>query len=570
MSFDGIVTRAVVQELQQKLAGSKIGKIYQPQENELVIHIRSRRETYSWMISAHPVFARTHFTKKTNENPKTPPMFCMLLRKHLEGGTIRSLTAEGLERIITVNIMGKNEIGDRVEKNLILELMGRHSNVILTENGTIIDCMKRTPPGIDAVRTLRPGLSYPPLSSGEKLNPLQVDEETVLKKVDFNSGKIDRQLVSRFLGLSPLVAKEIVYRAGINVRARLAETFCSVMADIRHGKFYPNIVRGPKEVFSVVELTHVKGEKETFSTVSAMLDEYFSGRAEKDRLHQQAYDLIQRIRGEIAKNEKKIKKLQKTIELAKNADQYRLKGELLTAQLHRVQKGDRVIEAQNYYDENGGTITITLDSKKTPAENAQAYFKKYNKLKKAGSAAKEQIEKTKQETHYLENILQQVEDASRLSDLDEIREELVEEGYFKKQKRTKKKQKKEKPQPARFISSEGILILVGKNNKQNEYLTKQLARKNDTWLHAKNIPGAHVVIRASSYSRKTLEEAAGLAAYFSKGKQAGFVPVDYTKIANVRKPNGAKPGFVIYENEKTIFASPSSRLVEQLKKSPDS
>jgi predicted ribosome quality control (RQC) complex YloA/Tae2 family protein len=569
MSFDGIFTYAMIKELKQTIESGRITKIHQPFKHELVIQVRAHGQNHKLLLSAHPSYARVHLTNESYENPAEPPMFCMLLRKHLEGSIIESIKQVDLDRMIIIETKGRNEIGDLSVKQLIIEIMGRHSNIILVdkESNTIIDSIKHLPPSINRHRTVLPGYEYIAPPSQGKTNPLFINEETVIKKLDFNSGKLAEQLVENFAGISPVFAKEAVFRAGLANRTTLPKSFIAMIDDIKSGHITPQIYyNNTKETFYVLPLMHLQGEAKRFSTLSEMLDRYYFGKAERDRVKQQANDLERFIANEKAKNEKKIKKLKQSLKDAEKAEQYRLYGELLTANLYAIQRGDKEIEVINYYDENGGTVVIPLDPQKSPSENAQSYFQKYQKAKNSVHIIEEQIERAKQEIDYFERLLQQMESASP-KDVEEIREELIEEGYLRaRQSKQTKKQKQGKIELEKYIASDGTEILVGKNNKQNDYLTNKLAHKDEIWLHTKDIPGSHVVIRSKNPSEQTILEAANLAAYFSKAKHSSSVPVDYTQIRYVKKPSGAKPGFVIYENQQTVYVTPNEDLVIQMKK----
>ncbi|MDA3130672.1 NFACT family protein [Aliibacillus thermotolerans] len=568
MAFDGMMMRAVLHECEHTIKNGRITKVRQPHDTDLLLTIRANRHNYQLLLSANAHFARFHLTEEKMTNPEEPPMFCMMLRKHIENGRLIDMKQDGLERIVTFVIEGKDEIGDVRKKHLIVELMGKHSNILLVdpETNLILDSMKHIPPSVNRHRTILPGRTYIEPPKQQKLNPLTADEEAVLKKLDMNSGRLDKQLVDAFEGISPQSAKEIVHRAGLGHGRKLAKTFVAVMQQIKQHRYDPQIVENDKkEFYSVIALTHVDGKVKTFEHVGEMLDRFFVGKAERDRVKQQANDMERLLRNEWQKNKRKLKKLEKTLSAAKQMDQYQKLGELLTAHLHLLQGGETSIEVVDYYDEEGKTITIPLDREKSPSENAQHYFRKYNKAKTSLVMTKKQMEETKEEIRYLEQLIQQLESAS-LQDIEEIREELREEGYLKKRSTTKKKRKQSRPSYETFLSSEGIPILVGKNNKQNEYITNRVAHKEDTWLHTKDIPGSHVVIRSSSFGEQTLLEAAQLAAYYSKAKDSSSVPVDYTKMKHVRKPNGAKPGFVIYDHQSTLFVTPDKDIIFRLER----
>ncbi|RKQ37425.1 Rqc2 family fibronectin-binding protein [Oceanobacillus halophilus] len=568
MGFDGIVTRAVTEELKNQITPGRITKIYQPTDTELVFTVRSRGKNHSLLLSIHPTYARFHITNDTYTNPKEAPMFCMILRKHLSGATIEDIQQHGMERIVTFTLKSRNEIGDISQKLLIIELMGKHSNVMLVdkEKGHIIDSIKHISMAQNRHRTILPGQKYilPPTQG--KLNILEITGEEFIKRLDFNAGKMDMQIVQTLDGFSPFIAKEIVNRTNPGSLQVYSEKFNELKEQILDNNYQPRIYRNQKEDFHVIPVHSFKGETEIFEDVNIMLDTFYSGKAERDRVKQQAKDLYRFIKNEKNKNERKLKKHQKTIKKAENADEYQRLGELLTAHLHLISKGDKEVSVIDYYDPDQKEITIPINSNKTPSENAQIFFKNYQKLKTSKQIVEKEIEKTMEEIHYFDQLLQQIDVAS-VDDIEEIREELREEGYLKKQRKSKKnKNKPAKPVPEKYISTDNTEILVGKNNKQNEFLTMKLARRDEIWLHTKDIPGSHVVIRSQEPSEETLMEAAQIAAYFSKSQNSSTVPVDYTKVRHVKKPNGAKPGFVIYENQKTLFVTPSKEMVDKLKK----
>ncbi|MET3698044.1 predicted ribosome quality control (RQC) complex YloA/Tae2 family protein [Bacillus oleivorans] len=568
MSFDGLFTRAMVHEL-QRLVGARIHKVHQPYKLECILQIRGNGISHKLLLSAHPSFHRVQLTEESYENPKEPPMFCMLLRKHVEGGVIEAIEQQGLDRIITFQIKSRNELGDWKHKLLIIELMGRHSNLLLVdpEKMVILDCIKHIPSHLNRHRTLLPGYPYVAPPVHEKMNPLDATEEDVLKKIDFNSGKLPQQLVQKFEGLSPMIAKEIVSRVPLANRVTLPNMFIHVMKPIRQHQYSPSIMVGQdKEAFYFMPLLSISSEYQSFSSLSELLDRYYFGKAERDRIKQIAADLERVLQQEKRKNENKIEKLLQTLEEAKEADRYQLYGELLTANLYRIEKGMEEVEVENYYSEEAEKIVISLKKTKSPADNAQSYFSKYQKLKHAADIVQEQIGHAKAEIEYLDVLIQQLENAAP-KDVEEIREELVEEGYLKaKQDKGKKKNKPQNPTLETYVSSDGTEILVGKNNKQNDYLTNRVAKKDEIWLHTKDIPGSHVVIKSAAPSDETILEAARLAAYFSKARNSSSVPVDFTKVRHVKKPSGAKPGFVIYEQQQTVYVTPDEAEVMKLRR----
>jgi predicted ribosome quality control (RQC) complex YloA/Tae2 family protein len=570
--MDGLAIRAVVHEL-QTCTGGRIHKIYQPGDHDLVMQIRKAKETVKLLLSANPTYPRLQLTRQTYVNPLEAPMFCMLLRKHCEGGVIESIEQVGLERIVHIRVRQLNEVGDTSYKTIIVELMGRHSNIILIhpENGTIYDGIHHVTPAVSSYRVVLPGSEYTAPPEQGKINPLTVDREQfahLCAQAAEQSKEMDpaRFLVNHFDGISPLNAREIAFRA--EAAGSFEAAFFQTMEDIRSHRYTYLTASGKengKSVFSVIDLTHLDGAKTYFSTISECLETFYESKVKEDTLKQKAGDLMRLLKNEKDKNERKLEKLLETLEEAKQGDQYRILGELLTANLHRVKKGDVSAEVVNYYDERQSTVTVPLDPQLSPAENAQRYFRKYSKSKNSLVKAEEQIRQTEEELRYLDEVLRQLETAA-LEDIEEIREELAEQGYLKERRnKAARKKKNDKPLLHRYISSEGTPIYVGKNNKQNEYLTNRLARPDDLWLHTKDIPGSHVIVRERHVGQKTLEEAAMLAAYFSRAKQSSSVPVDYTAVRHVRKPVGAKPGFVIYDHQKTLYVTPDEEKIKRLK-----
>ncbi|MCQ0954737.1 NFACT RNA binding domain-containing protein [Bacillus cereus] len=568
MAFDGLFTRAITHEITISLYTGRFSKIYQPSKYEILLHIRANGKNQKLILSAHPTYARLHLTNQNYDSPALPPMFCMLLRKHLEGGFIEKIEQIDLERIIQITVRSRNEIGDESLKTLVIEIMGRHSNIILvdTKTNNILDSLKHVSLAVNRHRTVYAGAEYIAPPAQHKINPLQIEtNDEFIRPLDFLSGNMDKQLVGTFTGISPLFAKEVVKKAGMVNEKALADAFFSIQKPLLTHTYSPTMTTSNgKEFFYLFPLAHLAGENKTFSSVSELLDRFFFGKAERDRVKQQAHDLERFMQNEKNKNEKKLIKLEKTLQDAGKADKYQLFGELLTANMYALKKGDKDIEVVNYYDENGGTIKIALDPLKTPSENAQRYFQKYQKAKNSIVVVEEQIEKTKEEILYFDSLLQQMEAASS-KDIEEIREELAEEGYMRNRKTKNAKKKPTKPVLDKYVASDGTEIFVGKNNKQNDYLTTKFARRDEIWLHTKDIPGSHVVIRSLEPAEETLLEAAKIAAYYSKAKESSSVPVDFTKIRHVKKPSGAKLGFVTYDNQQTVYVTPDADTVMKLK-----
>ncbi|WP_404409068.1 NFACT family protein [Jeotgalibacillus malaysiensis] len=569
MSFDGLFTRAITKELTDQLDGGRISRIHQPYQNELIMVIRAQGKNHKLLLSAHPSYSRIQLTEEQYDNPSEPPMFCMLLRKHLEGAIIESITQKDMERIIVFEVKGRNEIGDVSYKQLIIEIMGRHSNIILVdkERSMILDSIKHLNPSVNRARTILPGADFEWPPEQNKLNPFEVNEDVFLRTMDWNSGKLDKQLVEHFAGFSPLFAKEVIERAGLPEKKRVYEAFSELLERMKSHDYEASFMQSDnKDYFYLYPLQQLKNAQiESYPSISQLLDRYYFGKAERDRVRQQGHDLERFIKNEKDKNVLKIKKLNKTLDQAAEAGKYQLSGELLTANIYAVERGMSEVEVLNYYEEDSPSVTIMLDPRKTPSENAQWYFTKYQKAKNAVDVVKEQIKIAEKEIQYFDQLMQQLDSASP-SDLEEIREELAEEGYMKAKKQKKKKSKSQKPVLEEYVASNGTLILVGKNNKQNDYLTNKAAGKDEIWLHTKDIPGSHVVIRDKEPDEETILEAAKIAAYFSKARASSSVPVDFTKIRHVKKPSGSKPGYVIYEQQETVYVTPDDELIRRLKK----
>lgn len=575
MSLDGIVTRSIVHELQAAVGG-RINKIHQPSPNDIVIQLRSAGGGRRLLLSANATYPRVQFTDQSYPNPLEAPMFCMLLRKHCEGGVIEAISQVGMERIIHIDVRQRDELGDVSLKRLVIELMGRHSNIILLDpaSGAQLDGIHHVTPAISSYRIVMPGFTYTEPPQQHKLDPLTIGKEEFLEAR--RQADIDNPgsgwLVGAFSGISPLIAGEIYFRAYGGEDAedpgleKLWTAFNQLMEEIREHRYSPMIGENAsgKSVFSAVRLTMLQGEVRSYGSISDCMEDYFGEKALRDTVKQKTSDLLRFLQNERNKNIKKLSNLEQDLAEADDAERYRIWGELLLPSLHSISKGDKSAELVNYYDEEQRTETIPLDPLLTPSENAQRYFKKYNKFKNSLAVIEEQLVKTREEIAYFDGVLQQLSDAT-LSDIDEIREELVQQGYLRdRSKKGKKKKKNDRPTLHVYTSSEGFEMLVGKNNLQNEYVTNRLAAPNDTWLHTKDIPGSHVVIRGTGFGDPTLNEAAQLAAYFSQAKQSSSVPVDCTLIRHVRKPSGAKPGFVIYDHQRTLFVTPDEPLVKSL------
>lgn len=569
MSFDGIFTHTMVDELKTLLVSGRISKVHQPYQSEIVLVMRAHGKNHKILLSAHPSYARIQVTDIPYENPTIPPNFCMMMRKQLEGAILEDIEQIGNDRVIHFTFRSRDEIGDVRNVILIVELMGRHSNIFLIEQDTkrIVECIKHVPNSMNSYRSVMPGATYIAPPHQDKLNPFETSEAEIKSVLEAESDdaelSLQRKLQTAYQGLGADTAAEIVYRSESNP-TEIPAVFLAFIREISNQRYTPTLtVSAKKEFFTPTPFLSLTGEQKIYPTLSQLLDAYYSGKAEKDRVNQQGSDLIRLVSVELQRNVKKLKKLEQTLAETEFADDYRIKGEILTAYLHEFEKGQKEVTLPNFYN-NEEPLKITLDVRKNPSQNAQKYFAKYQKLRNAVAFVGEQIDLTLNEIDYLESVSTQLSLATP-KDVADIKEELIQEGYLKKKKTKKKAMKTQQGKPDHYLSSDGTSILVGKNNLQNDQLTLKTARKTDIWLHTKNIPGSHVIIQSSDPSEETILEAANIAAYFSKSQLSSSVPVDLVPVKFIRKPNGAKPGYVIYEGQRTVSVTPDKELVERLK-----
>lgn len=581
MAFDAVTVRCLVKELQDKLINGRIDKIHQPEKDEITMHVRTRSDSCKVVLSASPAHPRAHFTDVSKKNPITAPMFCMLLRKHIGSGKITAIEQDGFERIIRFSIESYDELGDLTTKYLIIEIMGRHSNIILTNHEMkILDCIKHIDFTISSVRQLMPGLQYvsPPPQNKTDLTDIEQSVD-----IDFSSPLQDAEkaILSSVSGISPLTAREIVYRAfgrtdiknsilTDNGKNKILYETVQLAKTVKSNNFSPcmivDSVSGKLMDFSAVEIKQYEtlADIKYFDNISALLDSFYKTRDMHERMRQKSADLLKLLSNNIERISKKLIILTKTLNDSEKKDKQKIYGDLLMANLYNIEQGQTEIEVQNYYENNSPIVKITLDPRLTPSQNAQKYYKKYNKSKTAEIEAAKQIQNAKADLEYLESTLAAVETADTESDLNSIRSELIAEGYLNR-KVNPKKQKQTASKPMHFVSSDGFDIYVGKSNAQNDYLTLRFANSSDWWFHTKNIHGSHTVIKLGldkEVPKSTITEAAQLAAYYSKGRDSSQVPVDFTRIKNVRKPNGAKPGMVIYDHYNTIYVTPKELKTE--------
>ena len=583
MAFDGIVTRAMSRELNDKILYGKIEKVYQPEADELVFHIHTKNGNLKLLASAGSAHARLGFITENPVNPPAPLAFCMLLRKHLQGGRITEITQKGSERIIEISLETLNELGFTISKKLIFEIMGKHSNITLVDiaSGKIIDSIKRVSFDVNRFRQILPGMiyEYPPAQdkipfaeiTAEQLEALPADGKSILGAVG---------------GISPALGEELARRRG---KAR-SEYLASVLKAIDAGNSCgscgscgacdsenvfgsrgsgnageacsPRVYTDEKGVpvdFYAFPLSQLEESCEvlSFDSLSSAMEFYFGKKASSNQGRQKSHDLIKSVNAQLDKMYLKKKRLAEDLLRAENSESLRLFGELLTANLHLVRPGAKSVDVTNYYD--GSQVSIPLDVKLSPSKNAQRYFKKYGKAKTAIKEKQIQIVENDEEIKYLESVLSFLENTEDVAEIESLRAELVETGYVRRRKQAGGfKEKKYKPAPYRYTLSNGMSVLVGRNNKENDYLTFKLAGNKDLWLHTKDIPGSHVIVQSAGaeLDEASIWEAAAIAAYHSKARTSENVPVDYIPVKFVKKPSGAKPGMVIFTNNRTVYVSP--------------
>ena len=549
MSFDGFFLHHMVEELRTELLNGRIQKINQPFDQELVLQIRSNRKSHRLLLSAHPVFGRIQLTESTFENPAQPSTFIMVLRKYLQGAVIESIEQIENDRIVEITVSNKNEIGDHIQATLIIEIMGKHSNILLVDKSShkILEVIKHIGFSQNSYRTLLPGATYIAPPSTEALNPFRVKDEKLFEILQTQE-LTAKNLQNLFQGLGRDTATELE-RQLLNDKLATFRNFFGQETN-------PCLT---DKSFSCVPLsTKIEGH---FSSLSQLLDVYYKDKAERDRVKQQASELIRRVENELQKNRQKLKKQEKELLATENAEEFRQKGELLTTFLHQVPNDQDQVILENYYTNQ--PITIALDKALTPNQNAQRYFKRYQKLKEAVKYLTDLIEETKATILYLESV-ETVLNQAGLDEIAEIREELIQTGFIRRRQR-EKIQKRQKPE--QYLASDGkTIIYVGRNNLQNEELTFKMARKEELWFHAKDIPGSHVVISGNlNPTDEVKTDAAELAAYFSKGRLSNLVQVDMIEVKKLNKPTGGKPGFVTYTGQKTLRVTPDPEKIQSMK-----
>lgn len=548
MSFDGFFLHHMTEELRHELLGGRIQKINQPFEQELVLQIRSNRQSHKLLLSAHSVFGRVQLTETTFENPAVPNTFIMVMRKYLQGAVIEAIQQVENDRILEISVSNKNEIGDSVAVTLVIEIMGKHSNIILLDkaSGKIIEAIKHVGFSQNSYRTILPGSTYVAPPQTGSLNPFTVGDEKLFEILHTEDLE-PKRLQQIFQGLGRDTATELSGR----LTADKLKTFRAFFAS-------PTQPSLTEKSFSALLFSDSKTQ---MSTLSELLDTFYKDKAERDRVNQQASELIRRVENELEKNRKKLGKQEEELLATENAEEFRQKGELLTTFLHQVPNDQEQVELDNYY--TGEKISISLDKALTPNQNAQRYFKRYQKLKEAVKHLTSLIEETQATILYLESVETALAQAS-LTEIAEIREELIQTGFIRRRQR-EKIQKRQKPE--KYLATDGqTIILVGRNNLQNDELTFKMAKKDELWFHAKDIPGSHVVITGNLQpSDEVKTDAAELAAYFSKARLSNLVQVDMIETRKLNKPTGGKPGFVTYTGQKTLRVTPDEEKIKSMK-----
>lgn len=584
MALDAVFLTALCDELQKTVVGAKIDKVQQPERDQLLLSIRSRQGNHKLLLSAGTGTARVHITAQKYEQPQEPPMFCMLMRKHLTSTVIESVSQPNRDRLLLFEIGGYDEMGDAVHKKLIVEMMGQASNIILVgEDNRIIDCLRRISSSDGIHRNLLPGMFYelPPAQKKPDFFSLSDGERNELW-MQAVSGTADKWVTSMFSGVSPLIARELAYRCygevspvvdslTVDEKARFCDMMEVFAQSVAYKEFTPVMLteEGRMKDFSFQPIKQYGGalQQTVLGGFSELLDEFYAARDKAESMRRKSKDLQKKIKTTRDRSERTL--LARREELKKSADRdtFRQYGDIIMSNIWRLNKGDKVLEAENFYLDDCPELKIKLDPLKTPQQNAAKYYKDYNKAKTAQEHLGALIEKNETELEYLNSVLDMISRAESERDLADIRRELTDTGYLRKQKTNGKD--RSKPQgPMRFLSTNGYEILVGRSNAQNDELTLKTARRSDIWLHTQKIHGSHVIIRAEDTvpDDETLYEAACLAAYYSQGRDGGKIPVDYCLAKYVKKPRGSMPGMVIYTDYKTVAADSSADILEKLKK----
>ena len=568
MALDGIYLYSLVQDLKKSITNSKIDKINQPEKDEIILTLRKDRKNVKLLISASSKYPRIHLTNITKTNPLQAPMFTMVLRKYLIGGKIIDVEQIDGDRLINIYIEATDELGFNSIYILIIEIMGRHSNISLVRqrDNKIMECIKHIGADVNSYRILYPGVTYkyPPIS--KKLNPFNFTKEDLDNYLNSNNIVFDMNYFSSiFTGISKSLShhfyEEYIKDYNDNTSDNICTFINNIISELSNSPKYSiyldkdgNFI----DLFSLdVKTLNNEFESVSFADPHTMMDKYYIEKDKQERIKSRSINIQKLLMTNIDRCLKKAEKLNNLLKKCESKDDYKIKGDLLTSYIYTIKQGDKFIELLNFYSENEEYMTIALDPNKSPSENVQSYYKKYNKLKKSEESSLEQLEKNEEELQYLYSVLTNIQNCESYIEIDDIKNELISTGYIRTRKSSKQDKKAKTSKPLHFISSDGIDIYVGKNNIQNDYLSLKFANKNYMWLHTKNIPGSHVIICATEIPDNTLIQAAALAAFYSKAQTSSKVPVDYTLVKNLKKPAGSKPGMVIYHTNYTLYAEPS-------------
>ena len=579
MALDGVFLRHLKEEIGTSLLGTRVDRVFQPNRDELILAFRGFSAAYKLLISARANSARVNLTTIPVENPQQPPMLCMLLRKKLQGAKLLEITQPDLERALMLKFDSVNELGDHVELTLAVEIMGRYSNIILVdENGKIIDALKRVDAEMSSERLVLPGLLYRLPPPQDKLSMLTCTVEEIMARIDAlpRDMELSKALMSVLQGISPIIAREVENSAGLGhevymksmtppQRRRTEMYVTTLMETAKNVSGTPHIVIDPQNKpkdFAFMDIRQygsamTVSEKESFSE---MLDAFYAERDQIERMRVKSQDLLRLLANHADRLSRKIANQQTELSACAERDTLRIKGDLLSANMYAIQKGETSVKLQNFYDENLAELEIALDPALTPQQNAQKYYKNYRKAKTAEEKLTEQIGLAQTELTYIDSVFESLALAENERDLNEIRAELAEQGYVRRKAGKKNQKLPALSAPLKFKTSDGFTVLVGRNNRQNDKLTMKDANNNDIWFHTKNIPGSHTVLvtDGKAPTETAMEEAAVLAAQHSRAKDSAQVPVDYTQIRYVSKPQGAKPGMVIYVQYKTVYVDPTT------------
>ena len=581
MPLDALCLSGVVHELQNALSGAKIDKIYQPGRDEVVLALRAPAGNVKLLLSANPSHPRAHLTQISRENPDKPPMFCMLLRKHLSGARLLELVQPPMERVVDLRLEALDELGDRVERRLVLEAMGRHSNLILLDGeGRIMDCLRRVDSDMSARRQVLPGLFYRLPPAQEKLDPSSLDRAALESALA--AAPADKWLLDTFGGLSPLICRELAFRAGGATdarlhqmgeggRSRLLDELEGLLRSVQENSFTPVMLEkeGHPSDFTFQPISQYGPAVSCvpFPSFSALLDRFYEQRENQERVRQRGQDLIRSVTNARDRAARKIGLQEQELAATRDRERLRQFGDIITSNLHAMEKGMSRLTAADFYDPECPQIHIPLDPLLTPQQNAAKYYKEYNKAKTAESILTLQLEKGRRDLDYLNSVLEAIALAEGERDLQEIRQELTDTGYLRRPSKARDRGKRVASKPMEFRSSSGLRISVGKNNTQNDLLTTKQAFKSDLWFHTQKIHGSHVILwtEGGQPDLTSIQEAAQLAAWFSQGRASGKVAVDYTPVKYVKKPGGARPGMVVYTTYETAYVAPDGELARRLR-----